>query len=89
MRILVKYFPPYNYIIGIREEVIVVPNDIKVKDFLLFLASKYPRLKEFVNLESDEKQMNRMVLVQNGEFLKLNDSLSEGVIMILAPIAGG
>jgi len=89
MRITVKYFAHFREITGTDEEELYIPDSLRVRDLLLLLLRKYPGLREYINLESNERQMNRMVLVQYGEFLRINDNLKEGVVMILPPIAGG
>lgn len=89
MKVIVRYYPPFDRITGVREETLDLPENVTTGEFLRYLSSRYPGLKEYVNLDSDERQMNRMLIVQNGEFLRIRDTVKEGLVMVLFPISGG
>ena len=89
MRLLIKYFQPYEQIIGLKEEYLEIPDESTTRDLLKILVDRHPKLSEYVSLDSDERQMLRMVVVQRNEFLKLEDKLVKGEVLILHPISGG
>ena len=89
MRLLIRYFQPYDQLVGLKEEVLEIPDGSTTRDLLRILVDRHPNLSKYVSLDSDERQMLRMVVVQRDEFLKLGDKLVEGEVLILAPISGG
>jgi|Deesub1362A_J573_1020465.scaffolds.fasta_scaffold00012_122 molybdopterin converting factor small subunit len=89
MRLLIRYFQPYDQLVGLKEESLDVPDDATTRDLLRILVNRHPRLADYISFDSDEKQMRRLVVVQRDEFLKLEDRLAEDEVLILYPISGG
>jgi molybdopterin converting factor small subunit len=89
MRLVVKFYPPFDRLVGLREEILYLQEELRVREFLLKLVGMHPVLDEYISIDSDERQMARMVVVQDGVFLKLDEKLVEGDVLILFPISGG
>lgn len=89
MKIRIKYFPPYDTIINTRTDEIELPYPITLKEFLKILLELHPQLQEFISFIDDETLMSRIIFAQNGEFLKLDNTINEGEVLVLPPISGG
>lgn len=91
MKLIVRYFPPFDDLTGIREEEIQLSgSSIKISDFVKFLAERHGKLTSKVALESDEVLRRNLIIAVDSKIARLSDPLRDGAVLkILPPIAGG
>jgi len=91
VKIVVKYFPPYSDAAGARVEYLTLEDtQTTVKDLLVTLREKHPRLAEYLSLESEESQRRHLVTAVDSQIARLTDMLKDGdEVKLLPPLAGG
>lgn len=86
----VQFFKPFDEISGKREMEIEQVHPILVQELLKILAQKIPTFQSYLKKEGEEITNFFVILVRDGEILKLKDKVYEkDVIKILPPVSGG
>jgi MoaD family protein len=88
---MVKYFPPYREAAGARvEELALRDTHTTVKDLLMVLGERHPKLAEYLNVESEEAQRRHLMTAVDSRLARLSDVLKDGdEVKLLPPLAGG
>ena len=94
-KVCVRYFASLREIVGTREEILEVDNDVTVEKFLLFLSNKYgDGFRQYVYKSgSSGLSDNLQFLIDGGSITTLdgiNTKLHEGCqFAIIPPVGGG
>ncbi|MEM2210341.1 MAG: MoaD/ThiS family protein [Nitrososphaerales archaeon] len=88
-RLLIKYYAPFDKLMGKREEELEIEgNEIKVSDFIKNLI-KRGKLSN-ISMESDEALSSHLLILIDSNVAKLNDIIHDGsIVSIVPPISGG
>ena len=92
MKLKVIYFPPYDKMAKTKKELIEIKDDkITVKELLNIIVKRHAKIKEYVDLRSDEKLRSRLIVVVEKDVASINDVLigEYKIVKLLPPIAGG
>jgi hypothetical protein len=87
----IKFFPPFDRMIGQKEVSITVEGKCTVIDLIDYLRSAYPQFKSFVgDMDSHDAVYWRLTIIREGIVLKPQDILKpDDYIYMITPIMGG
>ncbi len=86
----VCFFKPFDELSGREEINLDVKKPILVEELLRMIEEQVPSFKPYVRKEKDEILNFFVVLVRDGEILKLKDLLQDkDVVKVFPPVSGG
>jgi molybdopterin converting factor small subunit len=86
----VRFFKPFDDLSGRDEIDLDLKGSVKVKEVLRMIEKEVPSFQRFLQKEKDEILNFFVVLVREGEILKLNDTVQDkDIVKVLPPISGG
>jgi len=86
----VQFFKPFDELSGREEMDLNLKEPRKVKEILGMIEKEVPSFRRFLQKEKDEVLNFFVVLVREGEILKLNDTVqNKDTVKIFPPISGG
>ena len=87
MRIRVRYFARFRFLVGTGEEELDVPEGITVGTLLNILKERHPELKSEVFAQNEDADVN---VSKNGRYVSFDEPLSEGdIVALFPPVSGG
>lgn len=87
MRVRVRYFARFRYLVGTGEEEIEVPEGIRIMELLEILKERHPELKNEVFAQDEDADVN---VSRNGRYVSLDEPLSDGdIVALFPPVSGG